>query len=776
MTVFILVASLLPSSCLASDSLPEPNLVVGDDMIVSYDEVGPNHALHPSVAISPRGNQYEGTIHVVWDEYDDISGFREIHYSSSEDEGMTWTHDRDDFIVSNMQKSRANNGNAINPSIAVDPLGNVHVIWTEQIALDGTWEVFYSFSTNNGLTWSSSIADIRISQRVGSNNDAASISSPKLIIGTPLVPGKAFPVFHAVWSEQDRSGEQELIHYSRSINGGGSWSGLEADDILSEQGQFSRDPAIAYSGSDANFVHLSWTQVGPLGFDEIFYRMSDNYGNKGTWREIRPISCIRDDGMMTSDVTFAGGASNDVHAVWKQYPIGKAPQQNLFYSSSFDNGGHWNGVDADFPISSYDGFEPFEPCVSVGDRRVQVMWTEIDEKSPKLTMEIHTSWTDDPTNPTKWTGLEADIVLSNGDEWVGADARNASMQMGYMSSGYWKPVFVWDELNDNPSTKDRVDRSNEIHTEPLPEWILTVTVSGGGTVTKNPNQATYTDGTTVTLTANPDAGWHFDHWEGDLYSFSNPDSILMDDDKYVTAYFAQDQYTLTVNVYGSGSVTKSPNQATYTYGQGVTLTATPAFGWRFDHWSGAISGTTNPRSITMYSSYIVNAHFYQNIFYRNLTVGWNLVSLPYVQASTSITTVMSSISGSYDVVKYYNVQDSADPWKTYRIGGTANDLANADYTSALWVHATAPCMLTVYGDIPSSTAIPLYTGWNLVGYPSATSRLASATLPPVADIVGIWSATSPYVVDYTDKTLVTMTQGNGYWVHVTADTTWNINW
>jgi len=41
----------------------------------------------------------------------------------------------------------------------------------------------------------------------------------------------------------------------------------------------------------------------------------------------------------------------------------------------------------------------------------------------------------------------------------------------------------------------------------------------------------------------------------------------------------------------------------------VTLTATPSAGWVFDHWSGSIVGTTNPRSITMTGDKSVTAHF-----------------------------------------------------------------------------------------------------------------------------------------------------------------------
>jgi hypothetical protein len=636
-----------------------------------------------------------------------------------------------------------------------------------------TWEIMYSRSMDNGKTWSgTTTGDLRISQRMGNEKDAKFISSPKLVIGTPL--GRATEVFHAIWSEMDNKQQQELVHYSRSENGGASWTGQEVDDILSHVGHFARNPDIAYSGAEANFIHATWSQEGLFGFDEIFYRRSFSYGNPGSWNEAMPISFTQDDGMISCDVTISGGAYNDVHAVWKQYPYDKAAESRLFYSSSPDNGLSWTGAGKDWPICDFDGFEPNKPSVAVGDKLVQVVWTEIDEKSPQGTMEIHTSWTDNPLDPESWTGLKGDIVLSNGDEWGPADARNVSMAMGLMKEG-WKPVFVWDELNDEPTKAGRVDRNNEIHTNPEAEWTLTVTTSGSGYVERNPDQETYPDGTLVTIMAYAYAGWSFDHWGGDIYSFYNPETIEMTEDISVIAYFTQDQYTLTVNIYGSGSVSKSPNQATYTYGQNVQLTAIPDSGWKFDYWSGAITGSTNPRIITIYSNRVVNAHFSQITYNISLSLGWNLVSLPLEQPDTSVTKVLSSINGKYDSIKYYDSRDPADPWKSYRPDGQ-NDLTGIDHRMAVWIHTNAECTLTLYGTIPTSTTIQLYTGWNFVGYPThdTTKTVASALAGTGYDRVEGYQSTAPYLKELKDTD--PFLPGQGYWVHVPADTTWTINW
>jgi hypothetical protein len=79
----------------------------------------------------------------------------------------------------------------------------------------------------------------------------------------------------------------------------------------------------------------------------------------------------------------------------------------------------------------------------------------------------------------------------------------------------------------------------------------------------------------------------------------------MDGNKTVTATFTQDEYTLTINKTGSGSVAASPEKATYHYGEVVTLTPTADAGWTFS----AFSGDTTTNSITMDGNKTVTATF-----------------------------------------------------------------------------------------------------------------------------------------------------------------------
>ena len=71
-------------------------------------------------------------------------------------------------------------------------------------------------------------------------------------------------------------------------------------------------------------------------------------------------------------------------------------------------------------------------------------------------------------------------------------------------------------------------------TGPFP---LSVTTSGSGTVGKNPDQATYASGSNVVLTAAAAAGFQFAGWSGSATGTSNPLTVLMNDNKSITATF-----------------------------------------------------------------------------------------------------------------------------------------------------------------------------------------------------------------------------------------------
>jgi hypothetical protein len=161
----------------------------------------------------------------------------------------------------------------------------------------------------------------------------------------------------------------------------------------------------------------------------------------------------------------------------------------------------------------------------------------------------------------------------------------------------------------------------------------------------------------------------------------------------------------------------------------------------------------------------------------SLQLGWNLISFPLVPINTSIGAVLGSISGNWDICQAYDAADPTDPWKTYATfkPPALNDLWFLDNTVGFWLHVTDDSVpLTIYGDKPVITNITLYTGWNLVGYPTLKNyTVGDALWGTGADKVMVQDDMEPYRVKEVGPTYM-MHSGEGYWVHVPFDIVWTV--
>ncbi|WP_437304445.1 InlB B-repeat-containing protein [Sorangium sp. So ce388] len=68
-------------------------------------------------------------------------------------------------------------------------------------------------------------------------------------------------------------------------------------------------------------------------------------------------------------------------------------------------------------------------------------------------------------------------------------------------------------------------------------------------------------------------------------------------------------YTLILHTSGQGTVQTNPSATTYESGMVVAITATADSGYVFDHWTGDLSGSTNPASVTMNRDKTITAVF-----------------------------------------------------------------------------------------------------------------------------------------------------------------------
>ena len=117
--------------------------------------------------------------------------------------------------------------------------------------------------------------------------------------------------------------------------------------------------------------------------------------------------------------------------------------------------------------------------------------------------------------------------------------------------------------------------------------------------------------------ATPSSGWKLASWStGETTSTI---TVKMDSNKTISAKFVKEAatlYTLTVNIKGQGKV--EPNGGQYEKGTVVTLTATPAEGWKFASWS--TGGTSRTTKVTMDGDKTITATFTQIMYTLTVNV------------------------------------------------------------------------------------------------------------------------------------------------------------
>jgi len=271
------------------------------------------------------------------------------------------------------------------------------------------------------------------------------------------------------------------------------------------------------------------------------------------------------------------------------------------------------------------------------------------------------------------------------------------------------------------------------------EYTVAVGVSPAesGTVTKTPNKATYTHGEQVTLAAAPLlAGYNFVEWQGDVTGSTNPVTVAVTKNMNVTAVFAQ-AFTVSTsaNPPEGGSVILNPPGPTYAPGTQVEVTAAVNNGYTFTGWSGGLSGTENPKTITVNGNLNIVANFGQAQYTFSATsagngaVDWTPKKDFY--ASGEQVTVTATADTGYAFNGWTgDVTSNVNPLTIPIFGNTAlvaNFVATQTYTVVVsvpggggTVTANPPGPNYPAGSTVTLTAVP-DTGKRFVGWAGDTS-------------------------------------------------------
>lgn len=169
--------------------------------------------------------------------------------------------------------------------------------------------------------------------------------------------------------------------------------------------------------------------------------------------------------------------------------------------------------------------------------------------------------------------------------------------------------------------------------------------------------------------------------------------------------------------------------------------------------------------------------------------GWILISFPSKIEGNPLSIITDAVDGgaglvTWDIVQWYDpTSPQGTEWKTTATfkPPSLNTFNYVNNTYSFWIHISnyGDGTLSIEGALPSTgewATISLYAGWNLVGYPSLAQKCVSDALTGTGyDAVEVFDPTDPYRTKEVGPTYV-MKPGEGYWVHVPADTIWIINW
>lgn len=182
----------------------------------------------------------------------------------------------------------------------------------------------------------------------------------------------------------------------------------------------------------------------------------------------------------------------------------------------------------------------------------------------------------------------------NGSNWTDiSDATSANYTTGTTTTGMSGNQYrcVVTSASGVSVISSAATLTVETYTPPTTYTIRAdVTPAGAGSVSGG---GSYTEGTSVTLTATANPGYRFTSWTsvgGGTFansSSANTTFTMPSGDVTITANFVQ-VYTVTVSSTAGGTATA--DKTTAAEGETVTLTATPDSGYHFDGWR-VVSGT-----------------------------------------------------------------------------------------------------------------------------------------------------------------------------------------
>lgn len=291
------------------------------------------------------------------------------------------------------------------------------------------------------------------------------------------------------------------------------------------------------------------------------------------------------------------------------------------------------------------------------------------------------------------SGFPSGITYSVGKQQTGTTYTDQITFSGFTSSigTHSITVVIVHKYNNMVSMRDTYNFTLTVN---VPSYTITVNAGTGGTATGG---GTFTEGTSRSISASANTGYHFTSWNDG--NTSNPRTIIVNGNATYTANFSINQYTVTYN--GNGG---TPGKAsdTVNHGSSVTVTNASRPGYQLSGWYDSQTGGTKicdagDTLSNITSNRTLYAHWTQITQITSSAPTTTIVGNTYTYTPTAnITGFTVGISGNPSWLSVSNNTITGVP---------PSDAANLDFTYTVIVSkadsttATQPVTVHVYPQI-----------------------------------------------------------------------------
>jgi hypothetical protein len=433
------------------------------DMLVNQNGAGTSNSADPEICCSGQ------MVYIAWiDDQTDALG--DVHFNASQDGGWTWN------FMPDLQLNRSSGPDSQNSRQMCSWGQNVYVSWIDDRTASNS-DVYFISSYDGGWNWLAT--DVKVSTRIVNGF----IDTARMCCFGQNV--------YIVFSD-DRSGDLD-VYVNASTDGGLNW--LVNDVRVNQDTTGGVTHHIPWIDADADDVYVVW-QDDRNGDDDVWLNHSSDGGANWLSSDVR----VDQDGTNGADSIYPQVAveGSRVYVSWLDDRDSTAPNNDLYFNYSQDNGSTWELTGSDIKLNSTLGGavrivgSATSPRISATANDVYFLWLDDRDGSDEVFFQhgrhlwapslgpsdgridngttnedvllpvvkvvgkhIYVVWQEDRTSPGNYD-LFCNVSHDNGSSWQSTDTMINTNGAGASIANYFKVAVdgssiyvVW---SDNRST------------------------------------------------------------------------------------------------------------------------------------------------------------------------------------------------------------------------------------------------------------------------------------------------------------------------------------